>query len=111
MGTTTSLGLTMPNRSRAADSMVKGSVAIRCISTCKEVFDLRIEAISEVIRPYSIVEAFSSALDRTITVEQIPRVARSIIAKKIHDGITRNPASAAGTNSRESSRTGSAGSA
>ena len=88
MGTTMSFGLTIPSRSLAADSIVPGSFAIRRISTCNEVLERRMEAISEVSRPYSSVEPFSSALDRTITVEHIPRVAISIIARKTHEGIS-----------------------
>jgi len=69
------------------------------------------EAISEFMRPYSKVEALSSALDRTITVEHIPRVAKSIIAKRIHEGINRNDVTVAGTKSREIPRTASVGNA
>ena len=104
-----SFGLTMPSLSRAADSMEIGSLAIRRMSICRDAFALRIEAISAAIRPYSIVELFSSVLDRTSTVEHIPSAAISIIAKKIHDGIRRNQARAAGYNSRERSRIGSVG--
>jgi hypothetical protein len=100
----------MPNRSRAADSIVLGSLAMRRISPCKEVLDRRMKAISEFICPYSSVEALNSALDRTITVEHIPSVARIIIARKIHEGITRNQLSVAGNSSREISRTGTPGS-
>ena len=111
MGTTMSFGLTIPSRSLAADSIVPVSFAIRRISTCNEALERRMEAISEVSRPYSSVEPFSSALDRTITVEHIPRVAISIIARKTHEGIKRNQSSVAGPNSLASSRTGSEGSA
>ena len=106
-----SFGLTIPNLSRAADSIVPGSLAMRRVSTCREALERRMESISEVIRPYSRDEAFSSALDRIITVEHIPRVAISIIAKKIHDGSSRNQSTVAGSHSRDSSRTGSVGSA
>ena len=64
-----SFGLTMPSLSRAAASMEIGSLAIRRMSICRDAFALRIEAISAAIRPYSIVELFSSVLDRTSTVE------------------------------------------
>ena len=104
-----SFGLTIPSRSLAADSIVPGSLAMRRISTCKELFERRMEVISELIRPYSSVEAFSSALERTITVEQIPKVAKSIIARKTHEGISRNQLSVAGNKSRESSRIGRVG--
>jgi hypothetical protein len=67
------------------------------------------EVISELIRLYSSVDAFRSALERTITVEQIPRVAKSIIARKTHEGISRNQLSVAGNKSRESSRIGRVG--
>lgn len=106
-----SLGLTIPNRSRAADSIVLGSLTMRRISPCKEVLARRMDSISELIRRYSRDEAFSSALDRTITVEQIPSVAISIIGKKIHVGINRNQSSVAGSHSRERSVTGGAWSA
>jgi len=66
------------------------------------------EAISLPIRPYSSVENFSSSLDRKTTVEHIPKVAMSIIAKRIHEGINRNPLSAVGNKSRENSRAESA---
>ena len=72
-----SFGLTMPSLSRAADSMEIGSLAIRRMSICRDAFALRIEAISAAIRPYSIVELFSSVLDRTSTVEHIPSAAIS----------------------------------
>ena len=104
-----SFGLTIPSLSRAADSMEIGSLAIRRMSICRDAFALRIEAISAAIRPYSIVELFSSVLDRTSTVEHIPSAAISIIARKIHDGIRRNQARTAGYNSRERSRIGSVG--
>ena len=109
MGTMISFGLTIPSRSLAADSIVLGSLAMRRISTCKELFERRMEVISELIRLCSSVEAFSSALERTITVEQIPKVAKSIIARKTHEGISRNQPSAAGNKSREISRIGSVG--
>ena len=109
MGTTMSVGLTMPSLSLAADSIVIGSVAMRRISTCKEAFERLIEVISELIRLNSRVDAFSSSLDRRITVEHIPRVAVSIIAKRIHEGINRNPVIVAGITSRENSRGTSVG--
>ena len=109
MGTMMSLGLTMPSRARAADSIVLGSLAMRRISICKEVFDRRIEAISELIRLYSDVDALNSAFERTITVAQIPKVAKSIIARNTHEGISRNQLSVAGNKSRESSRIGRVG--
>jgi hypothetical protein len=55
------------------------------------------------------VAAFSSSLDLRITVEHIPTVAVSIIAKRIHEGNSRNPLTVAGINSRESSRGASVG--
>jgi len=67
------------------------------------------ELISEFIRLNSRVAAFSSSLDRRMTVEHIPTVAVSIIAKRIHEGINRNPVRVAGINSRESSRGASVG--
>jgi hypothetical protein len=88
---------------------VLGSLAMRRISACKEVFDRRMEAISELIRLYSKVDALNSAFERTITVVQIPRVAKRIIARKTHEGINRNQPSVAGNKSRESSRMESAG--
>jgi len=109
MGTMMSLGLTIPSRARAVDSIVLGSLAMRRISICKEVFDRRIEAISELIRLYSDVDALNSAFERTITVAQIPKVAKSIIARKTHEGISRNQPRVAGNKSRESSRMGSVG--
>jgi hypothetical protein len=104
-----SSGLTIPSLSLAADSMVLGSLAMRRISTCKELLERRMEAISELIRLSSSVEAFSSALERTMTVEQIPKVAKSIIARKTQDGTSRNQLRVAGNKSRESSRIGSVG--
>jgi len=86
-----SLGLTMPSLSLAADSILMGSLAMRRISLCKAVLERRIVAISDLIRLYSMVEAFSSCLDRRITDEHIPKIAISIIARKIHDGNKRNP--------------------
>ena len=108
-GTTMSVGLTMLSLSLAADSIVIGSVAMRRISICKEAFERFMELISELIRLNSRVAAFSSSLDRRITVEHIPTVAVSIIAKRIHEGINRNPLRVAGINSRESSRGASVG--
>jgi hypothetical protein len=67
------------------------------------------DLISELIRLNSRVAAFSSSLDRRFTVEHIPTVAVSIIAKRIHEGINRNPLRVAGINSRESSRGASVG--
>ena len=99
----------MPSLSLAADSIVIGSVAMRRISTCKETFERLMELISDLIRLNSRVAAFSSSLDRRITVEHIPTVAVSIIAKRIHEGISRNPVRVAGINSRESSRGASVG--
>jgi len=109
MGTMMSFGLTIPSRARAADSIALGSLAMRRISTCKEVFERRMEAISDLIRLYSNVDALNSALELTITVAQIPRVAKSIIARKTHEGISRNQPSVAGNKSRERSRIGSVG--
>lgn len=86
-----SLGLTIPSLSRAADSIAAGSLAMRLISTCNVLFERRMEEISAPIRLYSSVETFSSSFDRRITVEHIPMVAISIIARKIHEGISRNP--------------------
>ncbi len=99
----------MPSLSLAADSIVIGSVAMRRISTCREAFERYIELISELIRLNSWVEAFSSSLDRRITVEHMPTVAVSIIAKRIHEGINRKPVRVAGINSRENSRGASVG--
>jgi hypothetical protein len=104
-----SLGLTIPSRARAADSIVVGSLPMRRISICKAVFDRCMEAISDLIRLYSDVDALNSAFERTITVAQIPRVAKSIIARKTQEGISRNQPSVAGNKSRESSRMGNVG--
>lgn len=86
-----SLGFTIPSLSLAADSIAAGSLAMRLICICKVLFERRMEEISAPIRPYSSVETLSSSLDRRITDEHIPKVAMSIIAKRIHEGINRSP--------------------
>jgi len=98
--TTTSLDLTIPNRSRAANSIALGSFVNRWISRCRPWLASRSLSISDSIFCRWAEDAFNSARDRMTAVQQMAVVARTIVVKITQDGSARAPLMTGSTSSR-----------
>ena len=88
MGTPISFGRTMFNRLRAANSIARGSVRNRSISTRKDWFASRNSSTSVCIRKYCWDAKAILVRVRMVTATHIANVARIIIPKTTQAGIT-----------------------
>lgn len=87
-GTTISFARTMFRRLRAAASIVRGSVRSFSISNRNDWFALRKPSTSLCIRTYCSDASDILVRVRIVTATQMANVARRIIPKITHDGIT-----------------------